>query len=121
MLTRKGFTLIEVLIVVIILGILATIAIPQFAKMTKKARLAEAWTNLAAIRTGESVYYLEEDKYTACLDELDAGESSSSNFTYSISVSGTDYNASAAGTAGSPAAGVNAWMQQNGVNGSQIP
>jgi prepilin-type N-terminal cleavage/methylation domain-containing protein len=57
---KKGFTLIEVLIVVIILGILATISIPQFGKLVERARMSEAATNVAAIRTAQRVYYLEE-------------------------------------------------------------
>ena len=63
MLTRKGFTLIEVLIVVIILGILATIAIPQFANMITRARLAEAWSGLGAGRAAAEVYNLENTTY----------------------------------------------------------
>jgi len=116
---KKGFTLIEVLIVVIILGILATIAIPQFAKMTKKARLAEAWTNLAAIRTAQSVYYLEQDKYTTAINQLDGGTESSLNFNYTVTVSGATYNAIANGT--NLATGVSAWMTEKGVSGSSIP
>ena len=56
---KRGFTLIEVLIVVIILGILATIAIPQFTSMVKRARLAEAWTGLGAVRTAQAIYKME--------------------------------------------------------------
>ncbi|MFC1806771.1 type IV pilin protein [Candidatus Omnitrophota bacterium] len=62
---RKGFTLIEVLIVVIILGILATIAVPQFVKIVEKARRAEAVTNISGIRTALAIYYLEEEGYQA--------------------------------------------------------
>ena len=59
MLKRKGFTLIEVLIVVIILGILATIAVPQFTKIVTKAKASEATTNIAAINTGLEIWKLE--------------------------------------------------------------
>ena len=117
MLTRKGFTLIEVLIVVIILGILATIAIPQFARMTRKARLAEAWTNLAAIRTGESVYYMEESAYTTNIGQLDAGEATSTNFTYSVNVSGSTFNAASAGST-TATNGITAWMTDTGASDS---
>lgn len=67
---RKGFTLIEVLIVIIIIGILATIALPQFKRTVERARRGEALSNLAAIQTGLSIYRLEHQTYTNCADTL---------------------------------------------------
>jgi type IV pilus assembly protein PilA len=49
---HKGFTLIELMIVVAIIGILAGIAIPNFLQYQLKAKTAEAQTNMQAIRTG---------------------------------------------------------------------
>ena len=43
---RRGFTLIELMIVVVIIGILAALAIPKFMKVTGKAKVAEAKTIL---------------------------------------------------------------------------
>jgi len=71
---KKGFTLIEVLIVVIILGILATLAIPQFTGMVAKARLSEAWSGLGAVRTAQAVYYMEHDNYADDIDDLDVDD-----------------------------------------------
>jgi prepilin-type N-terminal cleavage/methylation domain-containing protein len=60
---RSGFTLIEVLIVVIILGILATIAVPQFTSMVARARLAEAWGALGQVKTAQEIHRIEQGRY----------------------------------------------------------
>ena len=53
----KGFTLIELMIVVAIIGILAAIAIPRFAQMVERAREGTTSGNLSAIRSAVSIYY----------------------------------------------------------------
>ena len=60
---RGGFTLIELMIVVAIIGILAAIAIPNFLRFQLKAKSSEGKTNLAAIRTAEESYFAEYGVY----------------------------------------------------------
>jgi type IV pilus assembly protein PilA len=60
---KKGFTLIELMIVVAIIGILAAIAIPNFLKFQAKSKTSEARTNLGAIFTGQTSYFGEANRY----------------------------------------------------------
>jgi prepilin-type N-terminal cleavage/methylation domain-containing protein len=55
--TRRGFTLIELMIVVAIIGILAAIAIPKFSQLITKSNEANTKGNLGALRSALSIYY----------------------------------------------------------------
>jgi len=59
----KGFTLIELMVVVAIIGILAAIAIPQFSTYRIKAFNAMAMTDLRAVMSYEEAYYATEQSY----------------------------------------------------------
>ena len=70
---EKGFTLIELMIVVAIVGILAAIAIPNFIGMQKRAKTTEAKSNLGEIWTLQEAYRAENDTYVAPSGALTAG------------------------------------------------
>jgi type IV pilus assembly protein PilA len=65
-----GFTLIELMIVVAIIGILAAIAIPNFLKYQAKAKQAEAKTNLKGVFTAEMTYFTEKNSFASQFDDL---------------------------------------------------
>lgn len=70
-LREKGFTLIELMIVVAIIGVLAAVAIPAYVNFTRKAKTAEASTNLGAIYQGARAYFEgETGQMTTGLPEL---------------------------------------------------
>ena len=61
----QGFTLIELMIVVAIVGVLAAIAIPNFLKFQMRSKAGEGKVNLSAIRTAEEAYFAEIGTYLA--------------------------------------------------------
>lgn len=54
---QKGFTMIELMIVVAIIGILAAIALPKFADMIEKSREGSTKGNVGALKSANSIYY----------------------------------------------------------------
>jgi len=62
---KRGFTLLELIVVIIILGILATLGFTQYTKMIEKGRTAEAKMILGSLRTAEEAYKLENGSYVA--------------------------------------------------------
>ena len=61
--SKKGFTLIELMIVVAIIGILAAIAIPNFLRFQAKSKQSEAKTNLGGIFTAETSWFAEKNVF----------------------------------------------------------
>ena len=115
---RGGFTLIELMIVVAIIGILAAIAIPNFLRFQLKAKSSEGKGNLAAIRTAEESFFAEFGNYVSAaatpatvpgtskaaftgggaaqFDTLGWSPEGEVYFNYAVAVSGITYNATAA-------------------------
>jgi prepilin-type N-terminal cleavage/methylation domain-containing protein len=60
---NKGFTLIELMIVIVIIGILAAIGVPIYRGYVRKAMAAEGRTLLGSIASAEKVYYVEHNSF----------------------------------------------------------
>src|SRR4051812_49135342 len=66
----EGFTLVELMVVVAIIGVLAAIAIPNYTRYQARARQSEAKVNLAGLYTAEQSYYAEQGTFSSCLSNI---------------------------------------------------
>ena len=71
MLKRKGFTLIEMLVVVLIIAVLAAIAFPQYQLSVLKTRYTQLMVMGDALRKAQDAYYLVHGKYALKINDLD--------------------------------------------------
>ena len=67
---RKGFTLVEIMIVVVIIGLLAAMAIPAFSKVRQQSRIKAVTNNLRQIATAASQYMLDKGVTQAAYSDL---------------------------------------------------
>jgi type IV pilus assembly protein PilA len=67
---QKGFTLIELMIVVAIIGLLAALAIPNFIRFQARSKQSEVKANLKGLFTAEKAYYQEKDTYSGCIKKI---------------------------------------------------
>ena len=61
---RRGFTLIEITIVLLLIGILAALAVTTYSAMTNKARMTQAKTVLSHLKKTQDIYFSDHDRYT---------------------------------------------------------
>ena len=70
---ESGFTLLELLIVIVIIGILALLIIPNITSAPKKARDTQRKTDIRAIQKGLEEYFVSNNVYPAALTDLTTG------------------------------------------------
>ncbi|MCE2596527.1 type IV pilin protein [Motilimonas cestriensis] len=89
---QQGFTLIEIMITVAIVGILAAIAYPSYMQYVLTSSRAQATTELTEIANLQEQYYLDHNRYAASLDQLGYTSSAitTENGRFNIKVSSTD-------------------------------
>jgi type IV pilus assembly protein PilA len=81
---QKGFTLIELMIVVAIIGLLAALAIPNFIRFQARSKQSEVKANLKGLFTAEKSYYQEKDTYSGCIKQIGFSPERGNRYHYTV-------------------------------------
>jgi len=97
---QRGFTLIELMIVVVIVGILSAVAIPAYSDYVLRGKLTEASTELLSMRVRLEQYFQDQRSYAgACVAGTVAPLPTSKHFTYTCTLAPTTFVVTATGVA----------------------
>src|SRR6476661_6368519 len=96
--SQKGFTLVELMVVVAIIGLLSAVAIPNFQKYQARSKTTEAKLQLSAIYTAEASFYTDYNVYHSCLSYMGYNPSEESTsryfttgFSNTVAINGASY------------------------------
>jgi type IV pilus assembly protein PilE len=129
---QQGFTLIEIMIAVAIIGILAAVAIPQYTQYVTTSRITQATTGLSEMRLKMEQYFQDNRSYTNATAALQpcrpngsasiaALPANTQFFEFTCPVLNPDsYEVRATGVAGSPMAGFTFTLTQNAGGGPPV-
>ena len=83
---KQGFTLVELMVVVLMIGILSAIAIPQFNKMKYRAIRAEGLSRLGELYRGEILFLEQYGTFASCLNQIYTSKTKGKYYGYGFSV-----------------------------------
>lgn len=85
----RGFTLVELAVVIVIIGVLAAFAVPRFRNAVERSKAGEAYNYLSAIRSAQERYHSRQGTYADTLTKLDIKMSTPKYFTVGAIAAGT--------------------------------
>ncbi|RUL84174.1 type IV pilin protein [Tautonia sociabilis] len=86
---RSGFTLVELAVVVVIIGVLAAFGVPRFLQSVERSKASEAFSYLSAVRTAQERYHAREGTYASDLGDLDIQSPTPKYFTVGAVAAGS--------------------------------
>jgi prepilin-type N-terminal cleavage/methylation domain-containing protein len=87
---RRGFTLVELAVVVVIIGVLAAFGVPRFLESVERSKASEAFGYLAALRSAQERYQAREGSYATSFDDLDIDYSTPKYFDVPADITATE-------------------------------
>jgi type IV pilus assembly protein PilA len=100
--SRKGFTLVELAVVIVIIGVLAAFGVPQFLKSVERSKAAEAFNYLSAVRAAQERYLAQNGVYASALTDLDIKQTTPKYFSADGATATALTITAVAGTSGVP-------------------
>jgi type IV pilus assembly protein PilA len=80
----QGFSLVELLVLAIVIGILAAVALPLLLSQSTKAKQVEARNTIGSMQRAQQAIYLERQEFASAIEDLGLGIEDSTNYTFSI-------------------------------------